>query len=119
MQLPDFTLFLQMLHFFIVCLILHRLVFAPALDIIIMQDAYEKKLQKNIFNWQTEYEVIIKQAQEKWLSMKNFLLQLMPSIHKQSPVVLQHKIIPINEKISDQQRQKMSTMIQDSLSDVS
>lgn len=118
MQLPNITLVLQLLHFGIVYIVLRRLVFGPVLKIIVVQAAYENKIQTNIQTWQSEYESIVARAQAQWTSMKYHLIKMIPFTQKSSSVLTTHVVRLSDQQLSEQQKQKMSDMIENSLSDI-
>lgn len=82
MILPDFTLVLQMVHFYMAYLIMKHFVFAPALKILEVQDGYKQSLAQKIAIVQVEYTEITKKQSLLWHAKKTELYAFIPRLSR-------------------------------------
>lgn len=121
MNLPDVTLFFQMIHFFIAYRVLRRFVFAPALTIIEAGELRKDQLQKRVDMARENHLELQHQQRQKWRFIQRSLSDMIPKINEKK-CVNQTKIsepVPLTERVlSSQQKQEIRQMLHDELLDV-
>ncbi|MBM17795.1 MAG: hypothetical protein CL947_01845 [Epsilonproteobacteria bacterium] len=123
MNAPNITLLIQAFNFFIAYTILRAYIFAPALQILNQQESEKKKLEKAISATMLKKESLLMHVQERWVSIKKALCELMPSLGMKSLVInstMHQKELLQNQQIdlSDEKRQKLKRMIRNSVVEV-
>lgn len=120
MNLPNITLFLQLVHFAVAYYVLRRFIFGPALQIIVKQDNYKQSIQTKIEITRNAQQDNLKLKQSRWNFMKTSLTSLIPQISglcflpKKSDTS-----VPVQTlKLSDQEKQKIIQTLCDELSDI-
>ncbi|HSW75557.1 MAG TPA: hypothetical protein VLG50_00785 [Candidatus Saccharimonadales bacterium] len=121
MDLPNITLFFQIGNFCIAYLILRTFIFAPVLNILVVEQSDIDALHKKIDGISTQQQHLLTQQRTAWALMKESLLKMIPSnplpscfIDKTLPVPIKmHEV-----KLSNEQKKSIRTMLQDELTDV-
>jgi hypothetical protein len=80
MNLPDFTLILQIINFYVAYAVMRKLVFTPALKIIEVQDSYQQSLERNIENAKSVKIQVTLQQKSRWNASKDMLYSLLPKL---------------------------------------
>jgi hypothetical protein len=80
MILPDFTLVLQIIHFYVAYLIMSKLVFAPALKIIETQDSYKKSLEQKIESVKALQVQVSQEQYSRWRAARESLQAFIPKL---------------------------------------
>lgn len=117
MDLPNITLVFQIVNFCVAYRILYNFVFAPALQILVMQDGYKKSIEQKILTAKDEHLQTVQLQRTRWKSMKNALYNLIPSSFLTCTIAKQESkpISNIAATLSDQQKASMSKLIHDEL----
>lgn len=121
MNLPDVTLFFQMLHFIIAYTILRKFVFAPALTLIEQDEQHKNKLLKNVDTALTEQKELIVTQRQRWQTMQQALISMIPRFTIKDNVDGLQASAPVelaDVTLSQQQKLNIKKMLYDKLSDV-
>lgn len=120
MNLPNMTLFVQMMHFAIAYWFMRRFIFEPALEIIESKEAYQKNLEQKISMTQRLQQESIKRQYAGWKLIKDSLYHLIPkcmvSTISKSTIVDQNSIEKI--KLSSERKQEVIDLLHRELLDV-
>lgn len=120
MNLPDITLFFQMIHFAVAYVVLRRFVFAPALIIIETNEERMGQLQKRVDMARSDHQGLQEQQRQRWRFIQQSLSAMIPKFNDKSclnsaklstPVQLDGVTLP------EEQRQSIKKMLHDELLD--
>lgn len=120
MNLPDVTLFFQMIHFWIAYIILRRFVFAPALTIIESGEQRIDQLQKRVDIARDDQLQLQQQHRQRWRFIQLSLCDMVPKIHEKKCVNSVKVSAPVsldNVTLSSEQKQAVKQMLHDELLD--
>ncbi len=120
MNLPDFTLLLQIANFMIAYIFMRLFIFAPALKILQQQDSYKKFLQQNIEIEKLEQKNIFLKQKQLWQQAKNSLYSLIPKLSKTCVrnYYNEEQVLPEQHLLSSQEKKVLVEKLCDQLSDV-
>lgn len=118
MNLPDFTLFLQMVHFLIVYLILYKLVFAPALELLVKEEKYTKNLHSKIDVLTQDQALLVANRDNNWQKMKKRLIAGIPVLSKVCPVLQHTKMVETTKSLAPSEKNTIVSMIKNKLMDI-
>lgn len=121
MNLPDVTLFFQMVHFIIAYAILRRFVFAPTLRIIEAGENRIEQLQKKVELASKDHQGLLQQQRQKWRFIQQSLRDMVPKINEKLCINSAKVSTPVrldNATISGEQKKAIKNMLYDELLDV-
>lgn len=120
MNLPDITLFFQMVHFIVAYTILRRFVFAPALTIIEASENRMGQLQKRVDLAHDDHQGLLQQQRQRWRFIQQSLCDMIPKINEKVCVNSAKVSAPVqlgNVTISGEQKKSIKQMLHDELLD--
>lgn len=79
MDLPNLTLFVQMVHFIIAYYVLRRYVFAPGLEVVLVEQSRMQKLLSAIQNGKNQKEETVLRQKIRLSFIRNALFNIMPN----------------------------------------
>jgi hypothetical protein len=121
MNLPDITLFFQMLHFMVAYIILRKLVFAPALIIIEGNERRQNQLLTKIDGIKLEQYNLVQQCQQRWKFIQLSLIGMVPKLAEKvcvNPVQISKSIEHKEVKLTVDEKNNIKNMLEKELSDV-
>jgi F0F1-type ATP synthase membrane subunit b/b' len=80
MNLPDITLFFQMIHFLIAYAIFKRFVFAPSLMILEKDEERNKRYNQKLHDARIQLHEITQQHSDRWRFIKQSLIDMSPMV---------------------------------------
>lgn len=120
MDLPNVTLFIQIVNFYIAYRVLYVFIFAPVLKILVAQDLKQNAVQKEIDQCLIEYNHTVIKQKNSWHAIKNRLYLLMPdkiSVCWLGKSPFNVEINPI-KPLSNQQKEKIVSKVSQELLDI-
>jgi len=121
MNLPDVTLFFQMIHFVVAYAILRRFIFAPALVIIEAGEQRVDQLQKRVDGVRLDHQELQQQQRQRWRFIQLSLCDMIPKINEKICVNAAKVSSPVQQVgrvLSEEQKQAIKQMLHDELLDV-
>lgn len=80
MNLPDITLFFQMIHFLIAYAILRHFIFKPSLVILEEDEAKNQRYNQKLHEARTQFHGFVEQQNQRWHFIRKSLMDMSPVV---------------------------------------